>query len=153
MFKSCELYYCDGLYIDQEMAKSLSLQKTNSIGFLSLLENYDIILSIKNGNVSKADKTMLIKKIQKQLMDDGEICYLVRENSLIVPDITVYYGISDDESILALYDKKRIRDAKLSVVKCYDARNIIDDMSRSNDVLNKYNEQKRLRKIYYGLKG
>lgn len=153
MFCSCELYYCDGLYIDQEMAQSLALQKTNNISFLSILGNYDTILSFKNGNIEKADKAKLIKKVQDQILDDKEICYLIRDKALIVPDVLIYYGISINNNIIALYDKKSIRDAKLTFVKRYDAGKLVDDMADSNVIINAYDAQKKLQKIYNGLKG
>ena len=125
----------------------------NNISFLSILGNYDTILSFKNGNIEKADKAKLIKKVQDQILDDKEICYLIRDKALIVPDVLIYYGISINNNIIALYDKKSIRDAKLTFVRRYDAGKLVDDMAASNGIINAYDAQKKLQKIYNGLKG
>lgn len=150
MFSEYELYCHDSLILDQEDIIKLNIRKTDTIGIIGLIQSCSNLLQIKNGEVVSVDKYNYLNKINNS---KREICYINRGDSLILTPIVILYGIKDDDRILVLYNERNVRDAKLSSLKLENKINsIISDMGDSHSIVEEYNKQKKLRKIYDVLK-
>lgn len=150
MFSGCELYSYSGLLLNELELKKLQIYKTDSIGAVTLIQNYSNVSSMElNKTIDDYDYIPLDKSVfLKQILSSSkEICYRIVKDSVIILPVQIHYGISDGERILALYDEKNIRDAKLStVVKINKINSIIEDITNSNSLIQTYNKQKELRR-------
>lgn len=148
MYKECELFYCDGLFLSSDEAKELNIEVADGIGLITLLQKYSNVFGMADGEVVSLDKQVLQNEALKA---NHMFCYIIKNNSLILPPIKIYYGIKKDNKILALWDSKRIRDIKLSDVKINNIHSIVEDMSSSNSLIEDFSKQLQLRKVYNSL--
>lgn len=147
MFNECELYYYEGLILDDDDIKELNMEKTNGIGLITLIQNYTNVFGIENGEIIEIDKEKLLNNVIKT---EEEFCYIIRNNSLLLPPIKIYYGIKEDR-ILAVWENKQIRDIKLHEIRVTNICTIIEEMSNTDSFIKDFNKQKKLRKKYNSL--
>lgn len=148
MFKKCELYYYDGLYLNEEEVKKLYIQKTDGIGLITALQKCISVYTLENGEKKHLDKKMLLNNAMK---DNREFCYILKNNILVMLPIKVYYGIKNDYQVLAFWDDENIRDAMFDGVKRNGISILIADMAISSSMIDEYQKQLKLRKTYNSL--
>lgn len=150
MFKACEFYYYNELYLDSEALSKLEIEKTNQVGLITLLSKYNKIMGINdNGDVFQYNKTTIQSKI---LDSEQEHFYSIRNDTVIIYPIKVYYGIKNNQDkVVAVYDSKRIRDIKLKEVLINNIHAILDDVQESSKVIENYQKQMKLKKLYNNL--
>lgn len=150
MFKACEFYYYNELYLDDEVLSKLKIEKTNQVGLITLLSKYSKIMGINdNGEVFQYNKNVIQSKI---LNSEQEHFYSIRNNAVIIYPIKIYYGIKNNQDkVVAVYDSKRIRDIKLGEVKKNSIHVILVDIQESSVIVDKYQKQMQLKKLYNNL--
>lgn len=145
MFNECELYYYEGLYFNEEEINKLNIQKTDCIGLITLLQNYINVCEMNNCEMKQLNKEMLQ---DSALKDKKEFYFIIRDNNLIILPMKVYYGIKGGHQVLAFWDDKKIRDAKLVDVKKNGIAHIISDMASSQSLIDSYQKQIKMKKVY-----
>lgn len=150
MFKACEFYYYNELYLDDEALNKLEIKKTNQVGLITLLGQYVKVVGInEEGQVFQYSKNTIQSKIMNS---EQEHFYSIRNNTLIIYPIKIYYGIQNVQGkIFAVYDSKRIRDIKLSEANKNSIHVILTDVQDSLEVVENYQKQMRLKKLYNNL--
>ena len=150
MFKACEFYYYNELYLDAEVLNKLGIEKTNQVGLITLLSNYAKIMGINdNGDVFQYSKTTIQNKI---LNSEQEHFYCIRNNMVIIYPIKIYYGIKNNQDkVVAVYDSKRIRNIKLNEVLINSIHVILADIQDSSEIVENYQKQMKLKKLYNNL--
>lgn len=150
MFKACEFYYYNELYLDDEVLNKLGIEKTNQVGLITLLSNYAKIMGINdNGDVFQYSKTTIQNKI---LNSEQEHFYCIRNNMVIIYPIKIYYGIKNNQDkVVAVYDSKRIRNIKLNEVLINSIHVILADIQDSSEIVENYQKQMKLKKLYNNL--
>lgn len=144
MVEEYELYYYCGLYLNKEELEKLDINKATGIELLTLLHNHCNVVSLSDdGRFSSIDKN----KFENSVVFNKEYCYMIRKGILILLDITIYYSIKYENKIIVVYESKEVRDAKIRNVKLDDIF-IIQDMHESVSVINEFNKQMNLKKIY-----
>lgn len=148
MFEACEIYYYNGLYLDDEEMNKLHICHATGIELISMLQKYSNVFGLDDGELVDVNKDMLLNNC---LTNKEGFFYTDQKGSLVLIPIKFYYGIKQGRQLLALYDNRQIRDIKLSVVSQYDVRRITDDMANSTSRIDDYNKQMKLRKVYSSL--
>ena len=144
MVEECELYYYYGLYLNKEDLEKLAINKATGMELLSLMRDYCNVVSLADeGKILCVDKNAL----QANVVFDKEYCYMIRKDILILPDVTIYYSIKMENRIIAVYESKEVRDAKIKNIKLDDIF-IIQDMHESISIINEFNKQMNLKKTY-----
>ena len=143
MFEGFEIYYYNGLFIDKEMFKKYNIQKIDSVGLYPVLNKYQSIFELRNDISVPIKKDVFFNSIER------ENCYffIESENSLLIVPLKVYYGIKNYNGIITLYDNKNIRDAKLELVRKNGLSELFDDIGNKENLVNRYNEQEKVKKI------
>lgn len=144
MISKCELYCYNGLFLDDETLEKLSVNKTDGIGILALLNSVNNVVEISNGKLNELSK----EKFCSIVSLNDEYCYMIKNKSLIMLPITIYYGIKADNQVVAIYNNKNVRDVKYDEVLVKRVYAIIDDMKNSEKIVNMYNKQLMLKKKY-----
>ena len=150
MFEKCELYYYEGLYLNEEEINKLGINKTNGIGLAALLQNTDKVLEMNVDGYYVADKeTLQLSAIR----EDKEYCYIIKKNILIVLPFKILYGIKNSKQIIAVWYYQNVRDAKfLEINKTASVSSITFEISSSQPMVEQYQEQLKLRKIHNNLR-
>lgn len=148
MYQKCELYAYEGLYLDEEEITKLNIQKTNSIGLVALLQNTNCVFEMNANGYFNANKEMLQVNAMK---GNKEICYIMRNGILIVLPFKILYGVKNDKQIIAFWNNEKVRDAKFLDIKRNGVSSIIFEMSSSQPIVDQYEKQLKLRKIYNNL--
>ena len=148
MFQKCELYYFEGLYLNEEEITKLGIHKTNGIGLIALLQNVDRVFEMSIDGYCNANKEELQINAMKK---NKEYCYIIKNNSLVVLPFKIFYGVKNDKQIIAFWNYENVRDAKLLDIKSKGVGSIIFEMSSSQSMIGEYEGQLRLRKIYNNL--
>ena len=149
MFKACEFYYYEELYLDNEALNKLLIKKIDQVGLITLLGKYSKVMGIHDGEVFQYSKSTIQSKI---LDPEQEHFYRVKNNTLIIYPIKIYYGIQNNQGkIFAVYDNKRIRDIKLSEANKNSIHVILTDVQDSSLIVESYQKQMKLKKLYNSL--
>lgn len=148
MFEGCEIYYYNGLFIDKEMFKNFCIQKKDAVGLYLILNNYQNIFMLKDTIPVPIDKNNLLESINLFEQIDKDYFFIEKGKSLLIVPLQVYYGIKSNSGIITMYDNKSVRDAKLISVRKNGLPELFNDISNSSDLIIKYNEQDKLKKVY-----
>lgn len=152
MFKSCNVYCYSGLYLDEKMLHDLEIKKISGFDLIFMLQNYPSIYSLGVNQLQKVDKNSLIAVLSKDDKKQQEFFYRVKNNSLVIVPIQMYYGISGlNGKLIAYYDDKNIRDAKLALSNSGGIQILAEDIDRERTKISEFNNQYQLRKIYSAL--
>ena len=145
MFKEYDLYYLhsDDIYLDQEKAREILLMKASPISILSLVNSYKNTLRFKDGVPVIENKEAVCNDLMRLSTGRSDMCYIIRNNNLIILDAKIYYGIMSNNNIVSLYDNKEIRDAKLQLAKEQGMSVLFEDISSSTQTITDYKKQKR----------
>lgn len=148
MFEKCELYYYDGLYLDEEAMNKINIQITNGIRLVTALQECVNVYELDNYEKRILDRDKLILNV---LSSDKRFCFTVCNNDLIILPITIYYGIKSNDQLLAFWDDEKIREAKLASVKAKGIMCLISDINHSVSIVDNYKKQLQLKKAYNSL--
>ena len=117
--------------------------KASPISVLSLVNNCNNVLRFKDGVLTIEKKEIISNELMRLSTSKSEMCYMIRNNNLIILDTKTYYGIMSNNNILSLYDNKEIRDVKLQLAKEHGMSVLFEDISSSTQIINDYKKQKR----------
>lgn len=143
MFEGFEIYYYNGLFIDKEMYKKYNIQKIDSVGLYSVLNKYQMILELRNDISVPIKKDVFFDSIERE----KDYFFIEKGNFLLIIPLKAYYGIKNYNGIITLYDNKNIRDAKLELVRKKGLSELFDDIGDKDNLVNRYNEQEKVKKI------
>ena len=148
MFKGSQIYCYNGLFLSEEDIENLHIQHANGIEFIKVLQNHHDVFGLNETSVVDVDKDKLLNS---SLTSADDCFYIIRNGSLVIVPIKICYTIEKGGMILATYSEKNVRDANLKIVLQYGVNSIIDDMANSQNFINEFAKQQKIKKLYRSL--
>lgn len=144
MVSKCDLYCYNGLFMNKDDLSELGIIVSNGINVFSLFNDINSVIKLSNGKLNSIAK----EKFYTNVSLSDNYCYMLKNKSLIILPITIYYCIEADNKIVAIYNNENIRNIKYDQVMVDKIQTIIDDMKYSESFVDMYNKQLSLKKKY-----
>lgn len=144
MIEKCDLYYYDGLYLDDECLNKLNINKADGLKMITLLNSYNKVYILKNDKTIEIDNNLFRSCVKLA----SNYYYRISNNSIIIFPLKTYYGISNDKKLSAVYEEFNIRNVKFNEILNNNVLAMIDDIKSSENIVSEYNKQMSLKKTY-----
>lgn len=147
MIEKYDIYYYNGFYLNSDSLNRINVNVIRGDGLISLLDCCDKVYIFKDLKLIDID----INMFKSVIMSSNKYYYRLKNNILTIFPFKIYYGIMASNELCAVYDDEGIRNNKFDIALKDSLFPIIDDMNSCKTVINEYNKQMVLKKIYDGL--
>lgn len=149
MLEKCNLYYYEGLYLNEEEIRKLNIRVVDGIQLTAMLSTCAHIYELRECQKNTLDKNAFISSILKE---SKPICFTIKGNSLVILPMIIHYGIKTDNQLLAFWNDEKVRDAKFIEAKRNGVLDLITDINNSGPIVDEFQKQASLRKVYSSIK-